>query len=55
MPEVTMAVVASGVSGLTVVFSRRNAKTPAKTIANPRVHRIRANTERHGSAMVNAE
>ncbi len=30
-----MVVVASGVSGLTVVFAWRNAKTPANTIANP--------------------
>lgn len=50
-----MVVVASGVSGLTVVFARRNAETPTETIANPRAHKIRANTERHGSAMVNAE
>ena len=55
MPEVTMAVVVSGLSGLTVVFAWRNAKTPAKTIANPKLQKIRANFECHGSARVNAE
>ena len=50
-----MVVVASGVSGLTVVFARRNAKKPTKMIATPAVQNIRANAKRDGSAMVNAE
>src|SRR5688572_7954470 len=34
-PEVTIVVVASGVTGLTVVFARRKATTPPKPIASP--------------------
>ena len=55
MPEVTMVVVASGVSGLTVVFARRKLQTPAKAIASPTMPKIRANAECHGSAIVNGE
>ena len=52
MPDVTMVVVASGVSGLTVVAARRKLKTPANAIANPTMAIIRANAERHGKVFV---
>jgi len=55
MPEQTIVVVASGVSGLTVVFARRHAKTPAKKIANPTVPTRGPNVERQGSWMLVAE
>ena len=55
MPEQTIVVVASGVSGLTVVFARRHAKTPAKKIANPTVPTIGPNVKPQGSWMLVAE
>src|SRR6476646_10221683 len=50
MPEVTMAVAASGVSGLTVVFARRNSNSPASAITPPALHRMKATGARHGTA-----
>src|SRR6476661_10560159 len=50
MPEVTMADAASGVSGLTVVFARRNSNSPASAIAKPALQSMSATRIRHGSA-----
>jgi hypothetical protein len=48
-----MADAASGLSGLTVVFARRNSNSPASAIAKPTLQRMNAMRVRHGKVNAN--